>query len=148
MEYDLCRTICSKQNEVKDKMAIHITRLNGGDIIVGSGGGASGHPETRFTLKDGSVVTQDIVGTLDNSFMAEQGWYDEIAMAYDDVVSVDIGTNVTIIGNYTFFNDEYLTSVTIPNTVTSIGENAFGGCTNLPVVVIPDGVTSIGESAF
>ena len=61
---------------------------------------------------------------------------------------VEIGNNVTSIGDYTFDYCSALTSVVIPNGVTSIDEGAFRGCSALTSVVIPNSVTSIGSYAF
>ena len=44
------------------------------------------------------------------------------------LVSVEIGTGVTSIEKYAFYNCSSLTSVIIPYSVTSIGEYAFEGC--------------------
>ena len=63
-------------------------------------------------------------------------------------VKAEIGSAVTSIGNYAFYNCSDLTSMTIPDSVTSIGDNAFSGCFKLTSVTIPDSVTSIGEYAF
>ncbi|MBR5822426.1 MAG: leucine-rich repeat protein [Alistipes sp.] len=85
--------------------------------------------------------------------------------------SVTIGSGVTTIGDYAFYNCDSLTSVTIPNSVTTIGRDAFYGCTgelivncNIPSasnsydgafysskftsVTIGSGVTTIGDYAF
>ena len=44
---------------------------------------------------------------------------------------------VTIIGNYVFYNCDFLTDVIIPNSVTSIGHRAFSGCNSLESITIP-----------
>ena len=110
-------------------MAIHISTLNGGNIIIGSsGGGSSGHAETRFTLQDGTVETYNITGTLDHQWMIDNGYYVE---AGEDtywakaITQADIGNTVTSIGDSAFFGCGGLTSVTIPSSVTSIGDGAF-----------------------
>ena len=62
--------------------------------------------------------------------------------------AVEIGKNVTGIGDYTFQSCYSLTSVVIPNSVTSIGRSAFYNCYSLVSVVIPNSVTSIGSNTF
>lgn len=57
-------------------------------------------------------------------------------------------SDITTIGDYTFYEREKLKSITIPNSVTSIGSNAFRSCFNLTTITIPDSVTSIGDFAF
>lgn len=61
---------------------------------------------------------------------------------------IEIGTNVTSVGDEAFFDCYMLTGVTIPNSVTSIGYSAFGSCLFITSVTIPDSVTSIGGGAF
>ena len=67
---------------------------------------------------------------------------------YVVIPSTISGKRVTSIGDYAFYNCEYLTSVTIPSTITTIKESAFCWCTALSSVTIPEGVTSIGSNAF
>ena len=64
------------------------------------------------------------------------------------IVEVEIGDEVTSIGQTAFNDCTSLTSITIPNSVTSIGNGAFDGCTSLTSIYIPNSVTSIGEYAF
>ena len=61
---------------------------------------------------------------------------------------LDIGTNVTSIGENAFQNASVLSQITIPSSVTSIGVNAFQGATSLTQITIPSSVTSIGANAF
>ena len=55
---------------------------------------------------------------------------------------------VTSIGQYAFYNCDYMTSVSIPNSVTSIEACAFDGCSGLTSVTIPNSVTDIKSWAF
>lgn len=64
------------------------------------------------------------------------------------VVALEIGINVTSIGDYAFYGCYRLTSVMIGNGVTSIGDHAFSDCSGLTSVTIPASVKSIGNSAF
>ena len=61
---------------------------------------------------------------------------------------VEIGKNVTSIGNYAFAYCCSLASVVIPNGVTSIGNYAFDYCYALKSIAIPNSITSIGNYAF
>ena len=62
--------------------------------------------------------------------------------------TVDIGLDVTSIGEGAFADCGRLTSATIPDGVTSIGRAAFFGCHRLVNVTIPDSVETIGNSVF
>lgn len=95
---------------------------------------------TRLHLRDGSLV--EITGSTLGSWISEN--------YATSAISVEIGTDVTSIGDATFSACTRLTSVTISNTVTNIGNYAFYGCSNLNFqrIVIPDSVTNIGDCAF
>ncbi len=62
------------------------------------------------------------------------------------VIPDNIG--ITSIGDYSFKQNNTLTSVTLPNGLISIGERAFADCEGLKSANIPDTVTSIGNYAF
>ncbi len=136
---------------------VYINKLNGGDITIGAGGSApAGHPETRFTLQDGTVETYNITGPLDQQWLSNNGYY----IPWDDetsegdvwlktITQVDIGNTVTSIGEGTFTNCLNLTIVTAPDSVTSIEEGyTFNGCSNLTSVTLPGVVGTIGDEAF
>lgn len=72
--------------------------------------------------------------------------YNEISGT--DLVSLEIGSCVTSIGDSAFEEYESLSSITIPNSVASIGAGAFFSCINLTDIVIPNSVASIGGGAF
>ena len=60
----------------------------------------------------------------------------------------EIPDGIKSIGDYAFYECQYLKGVTIPDSVTSNGEYAFSRCRTLNNVEIPDSVTSIGVGAF
>ena len=61
---------------------------------------------------------------------------------------VEIGTNVTFIGNYAFQYCSGMVSAKIHSGATSIGSKAFSSCAQMTSVEIPDSVTEIKSSAF
>lgn len=71
---------------------------------------------------------------------------------YDTSLStVNIGLDVSEIGDHAFANCEYLTEVNFNSyyeTETEIGAYAFANCKNLSEITIPKSVKTIGEYAF
>lgn len=63
------------------------------------------------------------------------------------LASIVIPNSVTNIGSFAFC-DCGLASIVIPNSMTSIGSYAFYSCPVLATITIPDSVTSIGDNAF
>ena len=57
-------------------------------------------------------------------------------------------TNLTSIGNYAFYNCSGLTSISLPSSLTSIGNYAFYNCSGLTSISLPSSLTSIGNYAF
>jgi hypothetical protein len=66
----------------------------------------------------------------------------------DDFTFVDIGSDVTSLGNSCFRYLESLKSVTIPSSVISLGDFCFNLCTSLETITIPSSVISLGVSCF
>ena len=60
---------------------------------------------------------------------------------------VTFGNSLRTIGNYTFYNNPYLTEITFPNSVAEIGIRAFMKC-GLTNINIPSGIKKIGDDAF
>ena len=66
----------------------------------------------------------------------------------DDIGTIIIDDNVTTIGDYAFYDCNYLVMVSISDSVTTIGGRAFARCESLSSISIGDGVTTIGDAAF
>ena len=66
----------------------------------------------------------------------------------NEIVSVNIESGVTSIGDYAFFYCNSLTGVTISDSVKDIGNNTFYHCEALTSVTIPNSVECIGNEAF
>lgn len=69
---------------------------------------------------------------------------------FDAVTSIEIGSQVTIIGDGAFKNCENVESITFKDNsqLKETGEGAFKGLINLRNVIIPDGVTEISVDSF
>ncbi len=64
------------------------------------------------------------------------------------ITTLSIGTGVTSVGSYAFYDLPSLTAVPVPGNVETIGDYAFAECPVLETVTVRDGVQSIGEGAF
>lgn len=63
--------------------------------------------------------------------------------------SVDLSnTNVTIMEDGVFFNNEHLTSIKLPKNLEKFFDNAFNGCTVLNNIVMPSTVKAIYNYVF
>ena len=113
-----------------------------------------GHAETWVKFSENDTWHEyDIKGAMDKQALIAAGLMKEggllpVWIWITSPYAVEIGTDVTSIGNDAFSGCSELTDVTIPNSVTSIGEAAFNHCFSLASVTIPNSVTSIGEKAF
>ena len=65
-----------------------------------------------------------------------------------DIETVEIGNDVTSIGNFAFLNCANLKQIKLPNKITYIGERAFKGCESLTSISIPASVSRIGMEAL
>ena len=94
----------------------------------------------KLALNDGSTVELEGSGELTQAMVSDQ--------YKGTLVSAEIGTKCTSIGQGAFRVCGGLTSVTIPDSVTSIGANAFRNCSGLTNVTIGNGVTNTNYFAF
>ena len=61
---------------------------------------------------------------------------------------VEIGNEVTSLGEKAFLDCKLLEGIDIPNSVTQMGQYAFQGCTSLAYAKIGTGLTAISDYAF
>ena len=107
--------------------------------------GASNAPDVVATYYADGTLKIEGTGVMQN-FSSDAPWYSD--GNYSNIKKVTIGSGITTIGNYAFYQCSSLTDVTISGTVTSIGESAFENCFSLTTINLSIGVTTIGNSAF
>ena len=87
----------------------------------------------KLTLNNGEVVelegSGELTSAMTNSYKST-------------LVSAEIGTLCTSIGQYAFLYCVNLTSINIPNSVTSISKDAFGYCVSLTSIVVDSNNTT------
>lgn len=104
----------------------------------------------NWELDKNGILYISGTGTMfDWSGQSDAPWYDYS----EDIIEVVVGTNITHIGNYAFYDwdkDSYcqLAVIHLPETLASIGQRSFMGCRSIKEVFIPNSVTTIGFQAF
>lgn len=87
------------------------------------------HKETRYKYaNDTTWRTVDIEGGING--VNDETPTEQIPQC-QDIVEIEIGSDVTSIGSAAFSNCSNLVKITIPNSVNYIGDKAFYGCWGL-----------------
>ena len=94
----------------------------------------NGHYE-QFTISGTGAMT-------DYATQTDVPW----AAYYEDITSATVGSGVTHIGAYTFYNCLHLTSVSLPIGLTSVGSGAFNYFNG--TVTFPRSLTNIAAGCF
>ncbi len=91
------------------------------EVLTGSCGSS-----LTYTLntESGLLKIEGSGAMTDYKFNSPSPWYE----SRDYILTLDLPTGLTHIGNYAFDYCSGLTTVTIPNSVTSIGDYAFDYC--------------------
>ena len=118
--------------------------------------GPTGHADTIFTFQDGTTKPEPIIGTLDQQWLIDNGYYHPFDPDTEDppywiktITQVDVGNTVTSIDDETFGYCESITNVTFQENLINIGSRAFVNCFALTgELIIPSTVTDIGTGAF
>ncbi len=94
-------------------------------------------------------------GAMSNYSNSEENkapWYkqDGFTIWAAVITEIEIGDQITHIGNYCFYNMTNLKTVTFVgnSSCSSIGSNAFYNCTSLTTINVPESVTVFGTKVF
>ena len=85
---------------------------------------------------DTRVMTINGTGAIPDFERGDAPWY---ANYNNIIMTVIIGSGITTIGSYSFYNMLSFTSVSLPSSVTAVHSNAFSQCYKLADVCIADG---------
>ena len=144
---------------------VDVDYVSFGEILLYSkesstgGDNSTGGEDEERTVTDSGTCGDNLTWTLyDDGELVISGtgdmpnWTHSSSAPWDsyqaDITSVNIGNNVTSIGNHAFSYCDSLTDVTISGSVTTIGDEAFYYCDSLTNITIPDSVTTIGAWTF
>lgn len=114
-----------------------------------TGTSASNRSHTYASSGDYLITLQvtsgnvSFIGTSSYSIFGQNTNYHNRARIY----KIELGSNVTALGDYIFYHCYTLETLTIPTSVTSIGNGAFRYARLLKSVAIPSGA-SVGTTAF
>ena len=110
---------------------------------------APGEYVIKLTVDGAMGFYGDSLSTASSAILRYSSSNDNRNQSYQNCVQkIEIGNDVTSIGDFAFYSCQSLASITIPDSVTSIGQRAFSGCYSLSLIVIPNSVTSIEMYAF
>ncbi|MDE6584507.1 MAG: leucine-rich repeat domain-containing protein, partial [Anaeroplasmataceae bacterium] len=62
--------------------------------------------------------------------------------------TINITSELEVIGNYCFYGCAGITEISIPNSVVEVGDSSFENCTSLTTVLNYEGISKIGNSMF
>lgn len=99
--------------------------------------------QIHYTTKNNSVLELENLNSFGGAKIISNTYSPE-----DSVYIIEFSTEITEIGENSFYDCKSLTSVIIPPSVKKIGKSAFEDCKNLTSVNIPPLVTEIGIRAF
>jgi hypothetical protein len=93
---------------------------------------------------NGSTLTISGSGAMPDYTSGNSPWYSNRT----NIKTVNIGNQVTRIGNFAFSNCNKISSVIISEGLTSIGEFAFNECSSLSSIALPASLKRVEDRAF
>lgn len=97
---------------------------------------------TNYTGTAKKVVCGDTHKNLPVKEIGDNAFYNT------NVEMLTISDSIEKIGEYAFFNCDYLTTIDFGNGLKEIGEYSFSACKSLTQVILPEGLERIENSAF
>ena len=106
--------------------------------------GICGDDLTWSLDKAGTLTISGTGPMADYTYSSAAPWF-----SYrESITALNIGSDVTSIGDFAFYRCRYLGDVEIPDSVQNVGMLAFNGCGTIEKITIGSGLNSIGELAF
>ena len=131
-----------ESEEVADTEDVLTEESQAGEADVNSG--ACGE-DVIWTLDNDGVLTISGTGDMADYTLEEKApWYDR----KDDIVSVNIESGVTSIGEYAFYECTNLTNIELPEGVAIIETEAFSDCDSLTSITFDGSAPEFGEDSF
>ena len=93
----------------------------------------------KFNMNTGTLTLTG-TGAMYDYNGTDTPWYS----IREDIQRLVVSEDITVIGEYAFYECRYLYYVTLPDSLTTIKNSAFSDCNSLESIVIPAGVTAIG----
>ena len=103
--------------------------------------------ENGIVLSLGNCSSKDIVipSTHNNITVSTIG---EQAFEYENITSIVLSQNTTVIKEKAFYQCSNLNSVYFGNNITTIEKRSFSRCISLKTLYLPGSLTTLGEAAF
>lgn len=124
----------SYEVDPEDQTKVYITALQSGSGTI-------------TVRADGKTISASCRITVKEEFEVEGHYLRSYTGRGDEngVVTIPDDLGITIIYNYVFYDNDYITKIIFPDGVEQIMEAAVYGCENLVEVVLPDTLNNIGR---
>lgn len=99
-------------------------------------------------VTDVSIVGMDSIPEYYIYYLFTKATNASKSNALKSPVNVHLPENVTLLKDYSFYENNNMISINLPNSITDIGEHAFENCPNLVIPSLPNGLTKIGYYSF